>query len=169
MSPARCSSIRLFFAFLFSPRQPFVQERPEILADFRKPSILYAPSRAEFTQKAPNSGKVMKQLDLRSAVQAQPAQAPHVRQFVSAARALRLRRTRSANLQASQMETPQTPVRSSRPSSFRPWAAASPAWTGANPFRLLRSRPAPAAAPKPPRPPGSPTRSARPYEAAAAA
>ena len=39
---------------------------------------------SELTQKAPNQGKVLKQLDHRSAVQAQPAQTPQLRHFTPA-------------------------------------------------------------------------------------
>ncbi len=74
--------VLIFIFVVFAPDSPLYDRAPLILAEFQKPTILYAPSPAELTQKAPNQGKVMKQLDLRSAVQAQSAQAPHVRQFV---------------------------------------------------------------------------------------
>jgi TonB family protein len=54
---------------------------PEIFANFKQPTRLVFPRSLELTQKAPNQGKVSKALDERSAVQAQPAQTPHVRQF----------------------------------------------------------------------------------------
>lgn len=69
--------ILLFVVFM--PETGGYQNAPDILANFEKPTILYAPPPSELTQKAPNQGKVLKQLDLRSAVQAQPAQTPRPR------------------------------------------------------------------------------------------
>lgn len=66
---------------MFTPDALLFTSDTQILSDFRQPTILYAPSPKELTQKAPNEGKVMKQLDLRSGVQAQPARAPHPRYF----------------------------------------------------------------------------------------
>jgi len=68
---------------LLAPDVVEYQPSPEILAEFQHPVTLVLPPMSELTQKAPNQGKVLKQLDLRSAVQAQPAQAPHVRQFTA--------------------------------------------------------------------------------------
>ncbi len=66
---------------IFTPEVQLYQTSPEILANFQRPVHLVFPRDVELTQKAPNQGKVAKELDVRSAVQAQPAQAPHVRQF----------------------------------------------------------------------------------------
>lgn len=66
---------------IFTPDTPAFTSDTQILSNFEKPTILYDPPRQELTQKAPNVGKVLKQLDLRSAVQAQPSQAPHPRYF----------------------------------------------------------------------------------------
>jgi TonB family protein len=72
----------LFVAFLvFAPDVGVYRNAPEILSNFKAPTMLVLPKTLELTQKAPNQGKVAKELDVRSAVQAQPAQAPHVRQF----------------------------------------------------------------------------------------
>ena len=65
--------------FLFIPDAVIYKESPSVVANFKNPTQIYLPP--ELTQKAPNQGKVLKELDVRSAVQAQPAQAPHVRQF----------------------------------------------------------------------------------------
>lgn len=66
---------------LFTPDSRVFTSNTEIFNDLQRPTILYAPPLSELTQKAPNQGKVMKQLDLRSSVQAQPAQAPHPRYY----------------------------------------------------------------------------------------
>jgi TonB family protein len=72
----------LFIAFLiFTPEVSFYEKSPQIVANFQHSVQLVLPRDVELTQKAPNQGKVAKQLDVRSAVQAQPARAPHVRQF----------------------------------------------------------------------------------------
>ena len=72
----------LFLGLLiFVPDVDEYRHAPEILSNFKKPTYLVFPRDLELTQKAPNQGRVSKNLDLRSAVQAQPAQAPHVRQF----------------------------------------------------------------------------------------
>jgi TonB family protein len=96
----------LIFAFLvFAPDTP-LYDGPEILSNFQKPTILYAPSSSELTQKAPNQGKVLKQLDMRSAVQAQPAQAPHVRLYTPPPGPL-ARGVDSMTIQGAQLEAPQ--------------------------------------------------------------
>ncbi len=66
---------------VFLPDNGGYLNAPNILSNFRQPTILYTPSPSELTQKAPNQGKVLKQLDQRSAVQAQPAQTPQPRHF----------------------------------------------------------------------------------------
>jgi TonB family protein len=72
----------LFIAFLvFTPDITEYGRAPEIFSNFKQPTRLVFPRSLELTQKAPNQGKVAKALDARSAVQAQPAQTPHVRQF----------------------------------------------------------------------------------------
>jgi TonB family protein len=72
----------LFVVFLvLAPDVEVYRNAPEIFSNFKQPTILVLPRTLELTQKAPNQGKVAKALDVRSAVQAQPAQAPHVRQF----------------------------------------------------------------------------------------
>lgn len=72
----------LVFAFLIlTPDTILYTTSPLIEANFKNSVTLVAPPSLELTQKAPNQGKVLKQLDVRSAVQAQPAQTPHVRQF----------------------------------------------------------------------------------------
>lgn len=72
----------LFLAFvIFVPDVAEYTHSPGILSNFKEPTRLILPRSLELTQKAPNEGKVSRQLDVRSAVQAQPAQAPHIRQF----------------------------------------------------------------------------------------
>ncbi len=72
----------LFIGLLiFVPDVVEYRRTPDIFANFKEPTRLILPRDVELTQKAPNQGKVAKALDVRSAVQAQPAQAPHVRQF----------------------------------------------------------------------------------------
>jgi TonB family protein len=72
----------LFLAFvIFVPDVAEYTRSPGILTNFKQPTRLIFPRSLDLTQKAPNQGKVAKELDVRSAVQAQPAQAPHVRQF----------------------------------------------------------------------------------------
>lgn len=72
----------LLIAFvILSPEVTVYRSAPQILSNFKQPTMLLLPRTLELTQKAPNQGKVVKELDVRSAVQAQPAQAPHVRQF----------------------------------------------------------------------------------------
>jgi TonB family protein len=71
-----------FVAFVvFSPEVIEHGRVPELYVNFKEPTRLVFPRSLELTQKAPNQGKVVNALDLRSAVQAQPAQRPHVRQF----------------------------------------------------------------------------------------
>jgi TonB family protein len=98
--------VLILIFLVYAPDTPFFQSSTQILADFRKPTILYAPSPAELTQKAPNQGKVLKQLDLRSAVQAQPAQAPHPRVFIPPP-GPPTRGPDPRTLQASQIDAPQ--------------------------------------------------------------
>ena len=72
----------LFVAFLvFAPDVVSYRSSTEIYSNLKEPTRLIFPRSLELTQKAPNQGKVAKALDVRSAVQAQPAQAPRVRQF----------------------------------------------------------------------------------------
>ena len=100
----------LVLAFLiFAPDAQFYSSYPRILTEFRKPTILYAPPSTELTQRAPNKGKVLKELDERSAVQEQPAQAPHVRRFTpppgAPARGPQPLTIQSAQIEAPQLET----------------------------------------------------------------
>ena len=55
------------------------RDAPLIVLDLRKAVPLIAPRFQEPTQKAPNIGKVSRELDVRSAVQASQAQAPRFR------------------------------------------------------------------------------------------
>lgn len=66
---------------VFVPDVVSYRRGSEIFSNFKEPTRLIFPRSLELTQKAPNQGKVAKALDVRSAVQAQPAQTPHVRQF----------------------------------------------------------------------------------------
>jgi TonB family protein len=75
--------VHVFFVVfvILTPDVAEYRRAPEILSNFKQPTRLIFPQSLELTQKAPNQGKVAKQLDVHSAVQAQPAQTPHVRQF----------------------------------------------------------------------------------------
>jgi TonB family protein len=145
----------LFFAFIvLTPDTILFTNSPEIRPDFRKAVTLLAPPPSELTQKAPNQGKVLKQLDVRSAVQAQPAQAPHIRQF-SPPPGPPARGPEPLTLEASEVETPQIqtgPITAQLPSLGGGIA-------GLNPSQSLPGpppRPAPVAAPKPPQAPRQP-------------
>jgi outer membrane biosynthesis protein TonB len=128
---------------LFSPEVTVYTNGSRVVSNFKEPTRLIYPQSRELTQKAPNQGKVVKQLDSRSAVQAQPAQAPHVRQFAPPPPGLA---GKPAPLPAPQIESPQIqagPLTAQIPSTGE-------GTTALNPFQA--PRPAPVAAPKPPAP-----------------
>jgi len=117
---------------------------PTILSNFKQPTRLIFPRSLELTQKAPNQGKVAKELDVRSAVQAQPAQAPHIRQFSPPPPG---QSGQPAQLLTPQIEAPQIQT--------GPFAAQIPTvGTGAGIMNPLPAppRPIPAAPPKAPAP-----------------
>jgi TonB family protein len=61
------------------PADPIHREAPQLSVDIRKAVKVVAPRFQEPTQKAPNIGKVSRELDVRSAVQASEPQAPRFR------------------------------------------------------------------------------------------
>ncbi len=71
--------VLIVLLLIFLPDTGGYQNAPEIFSDIHRATILYVPPTSELTQKAPNQGKVLKQLDSRSAFQAQPAETPHPR------------------------------------------------------------------------------------------
>jgi TonB family protein len=114
---------------------------PLITSNFKAPTMLVLPRTLELTQKAPNQGQVAKQLDVRSAVQAQPAQAPHVRQFAAPPPG---QAPQPAPLPVPQVDLPQIqagPLTAELPSTGTGTA-------GFNPPLPAPPRPAPAAPPK---------------------
>lgn len=84
-SPARLAALALgsiavhflFAAILFSiPEVEHTRVPPLPIVDLRKATPLVAPRFQEPTQKAPNIGKISRELDVRSAVQSSVSQAP---------------------------------------------------------------------------------------------
>lgn len=128
--------------FIYTPEIFVYTDAPEILSNFKEPTHLVLPHDLELTQKAPNQGKVAKALDVRSAVQAQPAQAPHIRRFSPPPPGAS---PQPAPLPLPQIEAPQIqagPIASQLPT----------AGTGKEAFNPFPAppKPNPAAAPKPP-------------------
>jgi TonB family protein len=139
----------LFVAFLvFAPDVVSYRSGIEIYSNLKEPTRLVFPRSFELTQKAPNQGKVAKALDVRSAVQAQPAQTPHVRQFAPPPPG---QGPQPAPLPAPQVDLPQIqtgPIVAQIPSTGAP---------SQNPFPAP-TRPAPTAPPQvaPPKTPPAP-------------
>ena len=88
ISPARLAALGLgslavhllFAAVLFTiPEVHYSRLPPLPIVDVRKAVPLVAPRFQEPTQKAPNSGRISRELDVRSAVQSSVAQAPRFR------------------------------------------------------------------------------------------
>lgn len=136
---------------VFAPDVTVYSDSRQVLSNFKEPTRLIYPRSLELTQKAPNQGKVSKELDARSAVQAQPAQTPHVRQFSPPPPG---RAGEPAPLPSPQIEAPQIqtgPLTAQIPT-------AGPGTASLNPFQA--PRPNPAAAPKLPPSLSRPTPSA---------
>ena len=134
---------------LFVPDTGGYQNAPEIISDIRKATILYAPP-AELTQKAPNQGKVLKQLDSRSAIQAQPAQTPRPHRIFTPPPGPQAPGPDALTIKGAQIEAPQlqTGLDTPLPSLGATSGLTGVASIGAPPKPAASAQPKPAA-PKP--------------------